>query len=454
MAVDVFFRNPKLYIRELLEVGYYKMIFDRGYLTKHRMDVDRWIALNLDPSTDYTVWVTGDQGTAELSPGHTMQNPAAVYPTWEYLKDDIDELESMMQTYVGGDRAKCENLNVPADERPVYGQRHVVCTTRLPDVNSLEGKKLWRIMFELQEMYPECTLHIHGLYSFHCCFGNNFKSMDDDPRESARGGTVFFGSGKRVEWSRAREFPLWVKVNGFRPDELSEPRTRCMFNIKSALWAAEYYQENVKFQVNAKPGQQFDPTDPFASIATVGGSPYSGEPQEGDKFACNSCSLANGCKYYREGAVCSIPGSDGEGLQKHFKTRNSDLIIEGLGELMAMNVERAERGIQAEREAEEPSLSPEVTKIINGLFDQGVRLAKLVDPNLTPKPASQTVNVLVTPNGAGHNPQELASRAVAELEAAGYSREEITMELVAARVNGETIPPPRRAITTTAVSLP
>jgi hypothetical protein len=132
-------------------------------------------------------------------------------------------------------------------------------------------------------------------------------------------------------------------------------------------------------------------------------------------------------------------------LQRFFKTRNSDHIIEGLGELMALGVERAERGLEFERS--EDKLVPEVTKIMRNLFDQGVRLAKLVNPELTPKGPMVTIGINGNASiGVGPTPQELASQAVAELEAAGYARDDIDMQMIQNYLSGQPLPPARRVI--------
>ena len=77
--------------------------------------------------------------------------------------------------------------------------------------------------------------------------------------------------------------------------------------------------------------------------------------------------------------MCSVPGAEPTELAEFFKTRDSDLIIDGLGTLMAAQTRRLERGMADE---EDFGLDPEVTKMMSQLFEQGVKLAKLLNPDL------------------------------------------------------------------------
>ena len=68
---------------------------------------------------------------------------------------------------------------------------------------------------------------------------------------------------------------------------------------------------------------------------------------------------------------------------------------------------------------------PEVTKMMNSLFKNGVQLAKLLNPELNGKGQSVTVSV-----GGGHtagvfSPQQLTGKIIAELEAQGIDISEL-----------------------------
>jgi hypothetical protein len=85
-------------------------------------------------------------------------------------------------------------------------------------------------------------------------------------------------------------------------------------------------------------------------------------------------------------------------------------------------VERLKRGMDIEEEME--VLDPEVTRIMNQIFQNGKSLAKLVDPNLT-KPLVQINNG----HGGGGSRQEVVASVVRALEAQGFKREAITPEM-------------------------
>ncbi len=451
MAVEVWFRNPIFYINECEELNQWNFVFDQGFLMNQDCNIDRWLALNVDPSVNYRVMVTSSNGAMsyanraiEIRPGFTHDEPSAVYPLWSHELGTLDDLEKMMRYSPGQDAAACSNTNRIQNQRPVLGQEHRVVIVA-PKSNSPEGKKLIRILSEMQTEYPDCTLHLHGSYGFGVMFGHDFKSVDVEPRELARGGKIITGGGFDGLWENVYErFPLWVKASEYTAADLAVPRYRCMFNMKSALWAAQYFKQNVKFKVHARPGMVFDPMDPYGSLdtATDHRPPYQGDPQPGDMLACDRCSLSSSCKFYRVDAVCSLPKSEGEELVGRFRTRDSSQIIDALGDMLDRQQARAERGI--EQEIQDEKLDPEVTKIINGVIDRGVKLALLVDPALHPK-TGVVVNTQIN-NGGVHalgtgNMQELAGRAVAQLEAAGYARSEISMEMIQAVINGQPVPP-------------
>lgn len=127
-----------------------------------------------------------------------------------------------------------------------------------------------------------------------------------------------------------------------------------------------------------------------------------------------------------------MPDSEPAELAKYFNTRNSDSIIDGLGVLMATQTDRLKRGLEKENDSER--LDPEVSKIIKNLFDSGVKLAKLVNPALAAAGAPKfNLNQQFNNNGGtliAASPNELASKIVAQLEARGIKRSQITPEMV------------------------
>jgi hypothetical protein len=121
-------------------------------------------------------------------------------------------------------------------------------------------------------------------------------------------------------------------------------------------------------------------------------------------------------------------------LGKYFRTRDSGQIMDGLGELLARNAGRLETGMESEEAMGE--LDPEVSKVAAQVFDQAVKLAKLVDPSLNG--AKVSVNVLNQNGGTTAsvaqplNSKELLAGAVRELERQGIKREDVTPGMIEA----------------------
>jgi hypothetical protein len=434
MTTEVWFRNPHNYIRELAEVGVGRIAWDRGLLTKRRIDplkhADAYFS-----GRPWRLLLMGEQGTAEYT-NESGQTPVGVYPTWDASMDQIELLEEMMQYPIGDDADVCNDPNVPIDQRPVANQQHRVVVINLPEMRTAHGKAFVRKLKEMQEDYPDCVLHVHGLYSWRISFGMGFGATDVDPRTNAGKGKVTLPSGKEMIAEKTVAVPQWVTLLGMNPIDLTrEPRNRCIYNIKSALWASDNYMENVAFaarQSTTKAVAAVDMESKKANPVETGTrSPFSTPvvAKPTDKLNCNTCSLQDKCKYYREGSVCSVPGSEPAELAKHFGTRDADQIIDGMGVILQLQARRLDRGVADENLYGE--LDPEVTKIANQIFTNGAKLAKLLDPARFSGPSVQ-VNV----GGGGHaaiqaaTPNQLLGSIIREMEARGIPRSEITPDMV------------------------
>ena len=426
---EVWFRNPHNYVRQLAEVGgTIRVAWDRGMLVKRRIEPVAHAKLYFGAESNFEILAIGKQGTAHLDSEHTLENPKAVYPTWSY-GEDMTILEEMVSSPIGLDQEACES-DVPVDERPVYGQDHRVILTDLPNSHLVANRPFYRTIRELQEEFPECNMMIHGMYAYRILFGLGMGSCDVDPRTSAANGKVFLPNGKEVAFARTIGMQQWVNLLGMSVIDLKLPANRCIYNIKSALWAGEHFNEDVKFKSHGSAPATLDPNNPVKQlpvVATKGSGTFNAV--EGDMITCDTCGLADKCKLYREGAVCSVQGSESSNLAKMFNSRDSSKIIDGLGAVMEASVNRLQRGMESEEEFGE--LDPEVSKMMNQVFQNGIKLAKLVDPSLT-KPLVQ-INGGV---GGGANQlnglssKELMATVVREIEAQGIRREDITPQMV------------------------
>jgi hypothetical protein len=452
---EVWFRNPDNYIKELVEVGVGRVAWDRGLLVKRKIDPVKHAGLYFGNAIQFRALLVGDQGTAEYRNGDSLERPTAVYPTWVY-GEDLSLLEEILEYPPGEDMVSCNDMTVSSDERPVWGQEHRVVITDIPNSRTGAGRKFLSVLRTLQEDYPKAIIHVHGLYGFRVAFGMGFSAADIEPRTTAQKGKVFLPSGHEERFEQMVAHPQWATMLGFKPVDLKIPRNRCMYNIKSALWAGENYDKIFNFKTTRTAAEEIDTTSSDQNHTALESPRRLMKNglvvQEGDRFACDTCSLAKDCKYYRDGAVCSVPGAEPTNLAKLFQTRDSDRIIDGLGTLVAKNTQRLERGLREEESFGD--VNPEVTKMLGQVFDQGIKLAKLVDPNLR---GGARVQVNVGNGGVASvtdaNPRQLVATAIRELESRGIAREDITPEMIGGMLEGMANPASaQRAIESTVVA--
>ncbi|WKW85467.1 hypothetical protein SEA_REYNAULD_14 [Rhodococcus phage Reynauld] len=162
-------------------------------------------------------------------------------------------------------------------------------------------------------------------------------------------------------------------------------------------------------------------------------------PLEGDRSMCDSCSLQYACRIYQKGGVCALPGTPGKRLSEKFLTRDSDEIIEGVQELLAFQVERLEKALTLEEEANRKRDSEDKPKQLNGqihamandIQKNAISLAKLINPMLTRPQVAVQIN---TSEGKQVTMRDLTPQmqaaAIRELEQAGTPRSAQTPELI------------------------
>lgn len=489
--IEMWFRNPNGYVKELAEVGEYKLTWDYGLVKKTRLDPVKLCELYFGLDKPWRIIVVAEWGAAEYKPGDRYGNPSAVYPVFTYGESQAI-LEELLDNPWGEDADLCANPDdLYADRVPILGQENRLVITGLPDMKTPGGRSFLRYLAGKQQEYPECKIHIHGLTAFRPMFAYPFHAVDFEARTSAQGGRVNMPNGSIIQYERTASLPQWLRLMGVTVGDLAVPRNRCMFNIRSAVWSAKYYRSTLRFRSITSRGPNFygmgneeaveeqpdddisiririreaeirekvlngeiDPPEGFNADATrkINKTPVDTkssdkdftprviEPvtaksgmnyQPGDKVTCNSCSVAKKCKLFREGSVCRVPKSPGERLARAFSSRDADQIIDGLGNVLGMQSMRLERVMRDEEEFGEND--PEVTKIMNSLFSNGAKLAKLINPALNGP--GTTVNVGVGAGGSAQvttgNPNTIMAQIVRALEEKGIPRSEITSDMVA-----------------------
>ena len=431
-TTELWWRNPHNYIKELAEVQHARnVIWDRGMLMKRAIDpvvhARLWFA-----GEPFRLLVCGEQGTAELDMTHTMDNPLAVYPTWVYGVDDFTDLEEMVTNPVGEDARVCNSVGVPPDELPVYGQEHRVILAGMPGSHTGAAKHLFQNIMDLVNEYEGTVkLHLHNSYSFAAMFARGFASADYEPRSNAAHGKLHLPNGKMIKVEQAQRAAHWIAQLNMAPGEMTDPRMRCIFNIKSAMWAADNYERDLKFtkkgDVNLDPRAKQIQSHPGARTVLNGA-----KAQAGDKVTCNSCSLQNDCQYFRADAVCSLPDSETSALANYLNSRNADRLVDAMGTMLSAQAKRLERAVKEEEDYGE--YSPEVTKMLNNLFANTLKLAKVIDPNLTKPQVQITLGAGVAGSITADSPQQLVARAMRALEDQGIAREDIKSDMVQAMV--------------------
>lgn len=380
---------------------------------------------------------------------------------WDFQKDNLDQLAEMMSVdaplYSGNlkaHRMDIEALWVPGQKRKVV----VIC----PGVSS---EDFWTGLFGLHEMAEgACELHYQSRlrgsempHQYTKIFSGVFTSATIKTTTEA----IVTPHGLRIEvakaWGREGIEP-WLKVVGFDLEQVTlkgplGSRNRTALSMASAFWASRNWQELLP--TLTEPPQDHEWAEKVAMMGAipellvtskvgrlaVKKSEIKRPPALGDMIACNACSLFDHCRLARTGAICAIPESDMGELAEFFKTRDATKIIDGLGELLGKQADRVDQRMADEAQimgdddasvSAKRYVSEDVTKMIHGLFDRGVKLAKLTDPRLNggPKVAVNLTSNSVSAIQQG-NPQQLAAAVVAELEARGVRREDITPSLIA-----------------------
>lgn len=431
MSLELWHRNAFLYVKELAQCHETDLIFDYGFLNKKKFDIGKlgsYMDLQFGKGTDWRYIICGPQGSPLFESGR--DEPVAVYKTWSAAYGNLNDLEAMM----GGELTRSDLRHPDILQRAVDGQENRVIITDLPSAQTLFFKNMFLEIRDMSQDYPDCKIHIHGLYAFMNAIRMNFAAFDFESRSSAAKSKIVLPNNREVKKDLVHRHQRWLTILGFSRAQLEIPRERCMFNIKSVRWAADNMQKELNIQFDSARNDEAD-----TEVSDVEFQPMQGGNwltrrmpiQPGDRIECDTCSLTEACKYFQVGSVCTVPGSEVTPLAKQFQSRNSGDIIDGLSRIVAAGAARFEQSIKFE---EDFGLDPEVTKQQKLVFDQAYRLAILIDPSLRPsakvqvsiggQPEPQRVQ-LTRANANG-----LIAEATQRLIEAGHKREDITKEMV------------------------
>jgi hypothetical protein len=424
----VWFRNPNRIAGEIGEVGHLYVSWSRVELNKSKTDPKAFGNLHWGTSSKWQGLIIGQGSAVHVDAEHGLENPRAVYPVWEY-GEEWNVLEELASRPIGENEAVCSDPVIDQAWRPVFGQEHVVFITGLPEFTTGVGKSIVRRLNEFQNDFPECCVYIDGSYSYNVLFGMAFRAGNVDTFESAKSNEVILPSGRRAKNHSFPQHQKWIHLLGASIPELNDQGKRIRYNCKSALWAAENFKRDIAFKTQ-KPSGQVDP-DALVHVPEHGSNQI-GAGIDGDKINCDTCSLALQCKFYRLGSVCTLPKTETKDLAKMFGTRDADTIVDALGALVGRQAQRVERGMAEEEVL--GVLDPEVSKQLNSTIDNGIKLAKIIDPS---RAGGTKVQVNVGQGAASAtqvqmvNPDQMVGQIVREItQRTGIPAAQITQEMI------------------------
>lgn len=448
MPTEVWFRDPYNYVQFAAAEGVDRYVLSKSHLMARKIDPISFMRKHFLTSSIRPEFMTiGQEGAALYDLFSRIDKPKAFWPVWSF-NDSTETLVELLSSPVGEDEEICNTDKVNSAIRPVLGQPHRLILTDVPNqAHSVNQFRLAEIAALVKD-FPDCSVHISGSYTFRVMFSQGFDSADYDPWSVTRS-YLSMPSGFLVYGHKPQDIELyqgWLDMLGFTVERLSNMKERLHFNVCSVKWAAQHYDSTVLMKRRyhptseeqndtneafkyRKPGRV--PHEKFETSRTVAKKAlaFVGDGKNTDGIICDGCIFRASCKLAREGSICVAGASQVGELAKYFNTRDPSLIIDGLGKLMEMQTERLEDAVKREQETGEPD--PEVTKQAKVVFDNAIKLAKVIDPKLNG--GGTTVNVMnnggITAVSSG-DPRQMIAAVVRELENAGIPRHEITNDMI------------------------
>lgn len=151
---------------------------------------------------------------------------------------------------------------------------------------------------------------------------------------------------------------------------------------------------------------------------------------------CKTCIFRNKCsfaEFNKRDTDCRIPMAEIGEFAKLFGTNKSSDILAGLRMLVQRSAQRLDDAIQTEDIGAE-GLNKAITGLSAQVFNQGLNLAKVLDPNLRASPKIQiAVNgaaATVTSGTSSADPRQFSARMVKELQSSGVPLDKIDSQVV------------------------
>ena len=397
---------------------------------------------------DYARVGHSGQVAVEYTSDFWFERPVGVYPIWSAKLDTIEQLEELCSRFEPGrpiGRFFGDTLDMEVQE----GQEHKVILRSFPIDNEL-WNKIFGEVSQIKAAYPEIRFHVHGGKSTNRTIGSGIDSYDHPVRLKWIDGVPVLmlpnGRSLTIKNQFDKDHKIWADLIGRSPqkvfaleDRKQLSRAAYEFNLLSLKWMnVNYDRVWTPTQGGLATDEDFDYESPdyeWEPKHDLVRLPQRLRRERFDRWLCDVCSIAVSCPYARPGAVCIVEDSPTSELVELIGSRRASDITEGLVKLLQVNISRLPTGLQYEKEKEK--IDPNVTKLIDSIFDRGVQLAKIRDPQLAAQIGGGTkINIGMTAGQGGtatailqaSNPQELMAGVAARLEVEGIAIEDATEE--------------------------
>lgn len=392
--------------------------------------------------------------------------PVAAYPSWSYRDHTSDALRRLCRNYPAPGEVVGKFWGQAETYRAVPGQDNVILV-RNPPKDRLEWQEMMGFVSNMRR-YHDVRFHFHGGKSMERTVGQSVDAFDHPVTIAWIDGqpSLLMPNGRIVQTTKAviSQHDHWAKLIGesladFRriKERKEKGRFAYRFNLKSLLWAEKNQDKLYAFQGRRLNDEEVDYESSDADWAPVLRNYRPRLTEVGDKWLCDTCTVAHRCPYSRAGAICIVDGTEGQKLSEKFRSRKSSDIIDGISALLGANTERLEKALLSEQQVADEQgvyrLSPQVTALANGIFDRAIQMARLLDPTIAGQMANGRVNVGIVNANAGAvaqaTPQEIMAGVASKLEEYGIALAEATIEQVEAVMRGDAPPVYPKAIDVT-----
>ena len=292
----------------------------------------------------------------------------------------------------------------------------LIFVTQCPPYFPYHRSEIREKLEKLNKRKGEAKIHLVGSNSIRLMHENEIDVMDVNPYKLAKVGSIILPNGTQVKKERFDKVKKWIAYVGFSLTSLKSVKDYTLFNIKSFLLAGR--EENIAYEEPDFPKLRESKGGKGASkeiLAKARLKRAEIRQMKKEQVYCNDC--LNTCEMYSEGGVC-VKNEQFKSLAMMFRTRDPELLKDGLIHVLASSAERYQAGTRVEKVGH--MLIKEVTEIEKSLLKNGIEMLKLLSPEL--KPVSNKIIL--------ENPNVLAAIMVKAGEKGGVERKDIDAEKV------------------------